>query len=275
MPRLRAVVRTGYRAAASAVCSAEPWVRRRPSSWPLSTSASRPVYSWSSLRPPQAATDAEADLEVLLGREESFLFPQREVLPYESSEPHLEIGGLRVEAVEALLGGRARLMVTTLRALQERAPIPAGLAELRITLRTGAGNGVPTTGARPRSQGLRARALGGRGRGSTRYAAGLLDIFSFGTVEPFRVEFWGDEIVSLRFFDILDQRSKASTDEVHILPVDFHRERDDDVLVFAVALGASSRRLAAPTLRRGGLVGRAPPYVEARLPSPRRARGRR
>ena len=179
---------------------------------------------------PQAATDAEADLEVLLGREESFLFPQREVLPYESSEPHLEIGGLRVEAVEALLGSRARLMVTTLRALQERAPIPAGLAELRITLRTGQETGFQQL----------VRDLDHRGFervplveevGQYAVRGGLLDIFSFGTVEPFRVEFWGDEIVSLRFFDILDQRSKASTDEVHILPVDFHRERDDDVLV--------------------------------------------
>ena len=54
---------------------------------------------------PTHAAETEADLEILLGRNTSYLFPQREALPYESSEPHLEIGGLRVEAVEALLGG--------------------------------------------------------------------------------------------------------------------------------------------------------------------------
>ena len=256
------------------MCSAEPWVRRRPSSWPLSTSASRPVYSWSSLRHRRRPRTRKPTWKFCSVERESFLFPQREVLPYESSEPHLEIGGLRVEAVEALLGGRARLMVTTLRALQERAPIPAGLAELRITLRTGQETGFQQL----------VRDLDHRGFervplveevGQYAVRGGLLDIFSFGTVEPFRVEFWGDEIVSLRFFDILDQRSKASTDEVHILPVDFHRGARRRRARFAVALGASSRRLAAPTLRRGGLVGRAPPYVEARLPSPRRARGRR
>ncbi len=54
---------------------------------------------------PTAAASAEADLEALLGAGEAYLYPQREHLPYESSEPHLEIGGLRVEAVEALFSG--------------------------------------------------------------------------------------------------------------------------------------------------------------------------
>ena len=54
---------------------------------------------------PRRAIEIEVDLELLLGEGTSFLFPQREARPYESSEPHLEIGALRVEAVEALLGG--------------------------------------------------------------------------------------------------------------------------------------------------------------------------
>ncbi|MCZ6795378.1 MAG: hypothetical protein O7J95_17370, partial [Planctomycetota bacterium] len=87
---------------------------------------------------PQGAVEAEADLEAVLDREgESYLYPQKEALPYEETEHHLEIGGLRVEAVEALLSGRAQVLVTTPRALQERVPIPARLADLRQTLRVG------------------------------------------------------------------------------------------------------------------------------------------
>jgi len=60
---------------------------------------------------------------------------------------------------------------------------------------------------------------------------GLLDIFSFGTPEPLRVEFLEDEITSLRFFDILDQRTRDTTTEAHILPVDFHRDPQATTLV--------------------------------------------
>ena len=57
------------------------------------------------------ASAVEADLEALLGESgRSALYPQKEALPYDESEPHLEIGGLRVEAVEALFSGRARIL---------------------------------------------------------------------------------------------------------------------------------------------------------------------
>jgi len=49
---------------------------------------------------PNEAAAVKADLDALLGTESSFLYPQRESLPYETSEPHVEVGGLRVEALE-------------------------------------------------------------------------------------------------------------------------------------------------------------------------------
>jgi transcription-repair coupling factor (superfamily II helicase) len=51
---------------------------------------------------------------------------------------------------------------------------------------------------------------------------GILDLFGFGAPEPVRIELWGDEIASIRQFDILDQRSTASC-TVDILPVDLGR----------------------------------------------------
>lgn len=174
---------------------------------------------------PAAAAAAAADLETLLGETASALYPQRETLPYESSEPHLEIGGLRVEAVEALFSGRTRLFVTTFRALQERAPVPDRLARLRLTLRVDQEHGFTELVESLEKRGFeRVPLVEEVGQFAVR--GGLLDLFSFGSPEPIRVEFWGDQISSIRSFDILDQRSTGKLAEAHILPVDFRSGGD-------------------------------------------------
>jgi len=172
---------------------------------------------------PRDAISVENDLEALLGDEdESFHYPQKEALPYEESEPHFAIGGQRVEAVEALFSGRARIVVTTPRALQERVPIPSHLAELRATYRVG--DELPFTDL--------PSALEERGFervplveevGHFAVRGGILDVFSVSAGDPVRIEFWGDEIVSIRSFDVTDQRSTGELQETHVLPVDFRR----------------------------------------------------
>jgi transcription-repair coupling factor (superfamily II helicase) len=173
---------------------------------------------------PQAAVAAQADLEVVLDRDgESHLYPQKEALPYEESEPHLEIGGLRVEAVEALFSGRVRLLVTTARALQERVPLPARLTELRKTFRVGDELDFASLSATLEERGFeRVPLVEEVGQFAVR--GGILDVFSVAAGDPVRIEFWGDEIVSIRLFDVLDQRSTSEVGETHVLPTDFRRD---------------------------------------------------
>lgn len=169
---------------------------------------------------PRQAAAAEADLETLLGESAVRLFPQREALPYEADEPHLEIGGLRVEAIEGVFAGRTRVLVTTVRALQERIPVPERLAELRLTLTVGDHSGFQAL-----ITGLEARGFDRvplvEEVGQFAVRGGLVDLFSFGAPDPVRIEFWGDEITSIRHFDILDQRTTGEVPETHVLPVDF------------------------------------------------------
>ena len=174
---------------------------------------------------PGGAAEAEADLSSLLGPDAAVLFPQREALPYETTERHLEISGLRVEAAEAIFSGRSRLLVTTLRALQERTPVPAELAELRLTLSVGDEPGFSAFQRELEERGFERVSLVEE-VGQFAVRGGILDLFSFGSPDPVRLEFWGDEIVSIRRFDILDQRSSGEIPEVHVLPVDFRLDRD-------------------------------------------------
>jgi len=81
--------------------------------------------------------DAErwfSDLQ-FLSDEAVALYPQREALG--EDEPHYEIAGERVETIEALLGGRLRIVVTTARAIAERTLVPASLEKRRLRLAKG------------------------------------------------------------------------------------------------------------------------------------------
>jgi transcription-repair coupling factor (superfamily II helicase) len=185
---------------------------------------------------PREAIAAEADLETVLGGPEaSHLYPQKEALPYEESEPHLEIGGLRVEAVEALFSGRTQILVTTPRALQERVPIPERLTELRRTFRTGDSMAFSELPTFLEARGFERVALVEE-VGQFAVRGSIIDIFSVAAGGPVRIEFWSDEIESIRNFEILDQRSTGEVGVTHVLPVDFRRSEEDTDRTFARSL---------------------------------------
>src|SRR5690606_36489538 len=154
------------------------------------------------------------------------LFPQRETLPYEAAEHHVEVSGLRVEAIEALLAGRARILITTGRALQERAELPSALGDLRTTLRVGDEVRLHELAERLDTLGFERTPLV-EGVGEYALRGGILDLFGFGAPEPVRIELWGDEIASIRSFDILDQRSTRSLEQIDVLPVDLRMPDSD------------------------------------------------
>lgn len=167
---------------------------------------------------PGEAEAVQADLDFILGLGISRYFPQRETLPYEDSDPHVEIAGQRIDALAALLGGRTRLLVTTARALIERSPIPASEG-FSLTLALGEEIAHSALTKRLGAMGFeRVHTVQELGEFAVR--GGIVDVFAFGKDLPLRIELWGDEIASLRTFDLLSQRSVAELEEVEILPVD-------------------------------------------------------
>ncbi len=164
--------------------------------------------------------DAErwlADLRML--REDGVaLYPQRESLGAE--EPHVEIAGERLETVAALLSGQVRLLVTTARAMAERTGVPAALALARLDLAAGAHSRESLTEAVTRLAAMgfeRVPTVVEVGQYSVR--GGILDVYGYGMAAPTRAEWWGDEIASLRTFDLDTQRSGEPLERVTILPM--------------------------------------------------------
>ena len=151
--------------------------------------------------------DAErwlADLQTLAGGTVA-LYPQRESLGAE--EPHYELAGERIETLEALLHGRVRVLVTTARATAERTGVPGALERARLILQAKSEeSGLTGTAERLDAMGYqRVPAVTEVAQYSLR--GGILDLYGFGMAAPARIEWWGDEIVSLRNFDLDSQRS--------------------------------------------------------------------
>ncbi|HEY0671170.1 MAG TPA: transcription-repair coupling factor [Longimicrobiales bacterium] len=188
---------------------------------------SLPQRMWVLVAPgPNEADAIESDLQSLLGENSLVLYPQRETLPYEAAEHHFEVSGLRVEALEALLAGRTHVLVTTVRALQERAEIPTGLADLRLTLKVNETIRPLALAERLDNMGFQRSALV-EAVGEYALRGGIIDLFGFGAPDPIRIEFWGDEIASIRHFDILNQRSTQELQQADILPVDMRPARSE------------------------------------------------
>ena len=167
---------------------------------------------------PERAEALHEDLRTL-GAAGARCYPQRETLPYEDADPHIEIEAQRVDAIGALLGGQCRILATTARALAERAPIPVGPGtSLALTIRRGTTHPLAELDGRLEQMGFD-RTHTVREVGDYAIRGGIVDLFPFGHPAPLRIELWGDEVESVRRFDALTQRSTETLPSVDVLPI--------------------------------------------------------
>jgi transcription-repair coupling factor (superfamily II helicase) len=187
--------------------------------------------------------DAERWLTDLshLTEEAVALYPQREALGEE--EPHYEIAGERAETLSALLEGRLRILVTTVRASQERTRVPASLRDRTLRIRSAfrvprSARAGPGTSAEPPAR--LAEVTGALERmgyekvptvtevAQFSVRGGIVDVYGFGMAAPARLEWWGDELESIRSFDLTTQRSGEPVDELTVLPIRSAESADED-----------------------------------------------
>ncbi len=160
-----------------------------------------------------------ADLQTLVSDAPIALYPARE--GFGEAEPHMEVAGERVETLEQLTRGELRILLTTARALLEKTRMPRALQDLRVELRKGATHRLSDLAAHLEAIGFeRVPMVEDVAQFSIR--GGIFDVYSFGMAEPVRAEFWGNEIVDLRHFDLVSQRSSRAVDFALVLPVDGH-----------------------------------------------------
>jgi transcription-repair coupling factor (superfamily II helicase) len=166
---------------------------------------------------PDESEGLRDDLESILGADHVLYLPDWEILPYDDFSPHEEIVGTRLCTLSALLGGRAAVVVVPARSFLRRVIPPDDLRDAIIALSAGQSIGPDSLMSHLVSTGYtRANVVEDIGTFSMR--GGIFDVYGQGGEYPVRIEFFGNDIESIREFDPASQRSIRKIDWVSLLP---------------------------------------------------------
>ena len=157
------------------------------------------------------------DLQAIVGEAIVCYFPAWDVEVYDRQSPDDEITGLRIEAASRLLRGEPTIVVTPAKALLLPLIPPHALELGSLALNIGDEKDPDALCSHLVDAGFeRVSSIDGIGQFSLR--GGILDVYPFGVEHPYRIEFFGDEIASLRHFDVSTQRSLSTCEDAWILP---------------------------------------------------------
>jgi transcription-repair coupling factor (superfamily II helicase) len=174
------------------------------------------------------AEDLRDDLAFLLGPQAAAVFPDPGLEPYRAQHPKVALRAGRIEAlaamvdpgVRALLPACARLRVLVATAISVSVPVPKPESFQGTIIRLHAGQTADLSDLIRRLVRIGYVSVPLVGEyGDISRRGGILDVYSFGRENPVRVEFDGDEVVSLREFDPFSQRSLGTLPEVALLPL--------------------------------------------------------
>ena len=139
--------------------------------------------------------------ELLNWHPETLFLPEAEVAVAENILPDPEIAADRLQALQALMKEEGGVVALTVAALNDAVPAPETIEAMSLELVRGASLGLEELVRRLGEAGYeRAPQVALRGQFAVR--GGIVDVFSWQHSIPLRVEFFGDEIDSLRHFDL-------------------------------------------------------------------------
>ncbi len=144
--------------------------------------------------------------------------PAYDVLPFENLSPHPDVQEQRAAALWKLAAGAVSILIAPVEAAAMRLFDREYYASLAVTLRRGEEMDMEVLTAHLASVGYTQMDLVEMPGQFTR-RGGILDVYSPESDRPVRIEFFGDEIETIRKFDPESQRSQSGLDEVQLLPL--------------------------------------------------------
>ncbi len=159
-----------------------------------------------------------AELSGAVSPEAIVSLPAYDVLPFENQSPHPEIQEARAAALWKIATGGVEIVITPVAAMAMRLRDSGFYADLARVVRRGDMLDPDRLLEHLRMVGY-SQVDVVEMPGEFAHRGGLLDVYPPELERPIRVEFFGDEVESIRKFDPETQRSAASTDEVALLPL--------------------------------------------------------
>jgi transcription-repair coupling factor (superfamily II helicase) len=145
-------------------------------------------------------------------------FPAHDVLPFENLSPHPDVQEQRAVALWKLATGAVDILIAPVEAAALKLFDLEYYAGLAVTLKRGEEVDIETLTAHLGSVGYTQMDIVEMPGQFTR-RGGILDVYAPEADRPVRIEFFGDEIETIRKFDPETQRSQSGLDETELLPL--------------------------------------------------------
>ena len=146
-------------------------------------------------------------------------FPAWDCLPYDRASPSLRSTSERLACLAALQRPKAgpQLLITTINAITQRTLTPFRVRQLSAHLKPGARIDRDQLATMLHANGyVRSDTVADAGEFAMR--GSLVDLFPSGESYALRLDFFGDEIESIRSFDPADQRTIGRVEQFTLLP---------------------------------------------------------
>jgi len=146
-----------------------------------------------------------------------FRFPDLETLPYDQFSPHQDIVSERIQCLASISEAKSGVLILPVSTLLQKVSPPEFIHQRSLNLKIG--DRIEPADLRDRLGFYGYSAVSQveqHGEFSTR--GSILDLFPMGSPGPFRLDFFDDEIESIRRFDPETQRSIDKINAVKLLP---------------------------------------------------------
>lgn len=145
-------------------------------------------------------------------------FPAWETLPSENIAPSPDIVGERYQTLHEIFHSKEPyIILTSLQACLQKLIPPSQFEDLYLHL--AAGNEYPYDKLIVQLEKMgyqRSPVVSDKAQYAIR--GGIIDIFPVASPDPFRLEFWGDDLESIRIFDPIGQKSVRSVNSIEVTP---------------------------------------------------------